>query len=257
MTTRLHVVVAHPDDETFGCGSLLLYAADRGVHTVVTCLTRGEAGEIADDLDAPRGVGALREDELRAAASALGVAEVEVGDLTDSGMDGEPAPDSLCGVSGQALTDAVADALARHRADVVVTLDGGDGHRDHRRLRQVLEGLLVGGPTPLYLQCLPRSLMYEWIRHHAGDQHAAAYTELPEIGTPDDLVTTLVDTGAYLASRTAAIALHRSQRSPFDGLPADLSRRFLGREHLIRANPPWTGGPVETALSTRATTTDS
>ena len=42
----LVLVVAHPDDETFGCGSLLMHAAARGVRTVVVCATRGEAGEV-------------------------------------------------------------------------------------------------------------------------------------------------------------------------------------------------------------------
>src|SRR5437763_11299620 len=65
---RLQLVVAHPDDETFGCGSLLLHAAAAGATTSVVCATRGEAGEGgAADL------GAVREQELRAAARLLGV----------------------------------------------------------------------------------------------------------------------------------------------------------------------------------------
>jgi hypothetical protein len=33
-----------------------------------------------------------------------------------------------------------------------------------------------------------------------------------------------------------------------DGLPDDAQRAWLGREHLIRLNPPWTGGPGERDL---------
>ena len=90
--------------------------------------------------------------------------------------------------------------------------------------------------------------MHEWVRHNAGDAAASAYTELPEIGTPDDDLTTLIDTSEFLPDRLSAIALHRSQRSPFDGLPDDLTRAFLGREHLIRVNPPWSGGAIEREL---------
>jgi len=81
--TRDEVVVAHPDDDTFACGSLLLAAAASGALTAVTCATRGEAGGSADDL------GVVRERELRAAAAALSVEHVEVLDFADSGMSGD------------------------------------------------------------------------------------------------------------------------------------------------------------------------
>ena len=54
MIARLLVTVAHPDDETFGCGSLLAHASARGIETVVACATRGELGEIAPGIDAER-----------------------------------------------------------------------------------------------------------------------------------------------------------------------------------------------------------
>ena len=108
--------------------------------------------------------------------------------------------------------------------------------------------MLGGTRDPAYLQCLPRSLMQAWARHHAADEGKAAYTSQLEIGTPDEDLTTLVDTSAFLARRREAIALHRSQASPFDGLPDEVQRAWLGREHLIRVNPPWTGGPQETDL---------
>jgi LmbE family N-acetylglucosaminyl deacetylase len=174
---------------------------------------------------------------------------VQVLAFRDSGMAGEPAPDTLCGADFDVVTQAVRSALEQHRPDVVVTLDGSDGHRDHVRLRDVVKQLLAGAPKPLYLQCLPRSLMHAWVRHHMGDPGAATYTELPEIGTPDDELTTVIDTTEHLAVRDEAIALHRSQRSPFEGLPTDLRQAFLGRDHLIRVNPPWSGGPLEHELA--------
>ena len=82
---RLHCVVAHPDDETFGCGSILLHAVAR---TAVCCATRGEQGASTDpDLD-PDHLGVVREAELRAAAEVLGVSEVSLLGSRDSGMDG-------------------------------------------------------------------------------------------------------------------------------------------------------------------------
>lgn len=86
---RVQVVVAHPDDETFGCGSLLLHAAAAGARTAVCCATRGEAGEIAGGFR-PVDLGVVRERELRDAAALLGVDQVDLLEFRDSGMAGRP-----------------------------------------------------------------------------------------------------------------------------------------------------------------------
>ena len=63
---RVLVVVAHPDDEAFGCGSLLLHATASGAEVTVLCATRGEAGEVTVGVVVPpAGLGSLREQELR------------------------------------------------------------------------------------------------------------------------------------------------------------------------------------------------
>ena len=246
----LLVMVAHPDDETFGCGSLLLHAAEQGVRTVVVCATRGEAGQVVRGVEVPDGdLGALREAELREAAGVAGVDEVEVLGLLDSGMDGEAAPGTLCATPIEELVDTVRDAVRRHDPDVVVTLAGDDGHRDHIHLGTAIAQALAGSDVPLYEECLPRTLMHEWLVARSGDTSAAAYSNLPDIGTPDDDVTTVLDTGAHYEARLEAIARHRSQSSPFDGLPEPLRRRFLAEDHLVRVNPPWDGGPREVEMS--------
>lgn len=254
-TTRcLLVVVAHPDDETFGTGSVLLQAAAEGARTVVVCATRGEAGEVLTGVEVPAGgVAALREAELHAAAQALGVQQVEVLDFVDSGMAGDPGEGSLCAADPERVVAAVRGVLDRIRPDVVVTLAADDGHRDHVVVRDAVLAAVDAAesgasPVRVLLHCLPRSLMHAWVRHQAGNDKAAAYVELPDIGTPDEALTTVVDTSVHYPARTAAIALHASQSSPFDGLPDELHRAFLGADHLVRARPVWDGGNQEHTL---------
>lgn len=87
---RLLAVVAHPDDESFGCGSTLHHVRAVGWTTAVLCATRGEAGELTPGTSlGPGGLGTLREQELRDAAGLLGVSEVSLLDLHDSGMTGD------------------------------------------------------------------------------------------------------------------------------------------------------------------------
>ena len=242
---RLQVVVAHPDDETFGCGSLLLHAAGRGAVTAVCCATRGEAGGDGADL------GAVRERELHEAASVLGVSKVDLLDFADSDMSGDPAPGTLVAAPLDDVVAAVRRAVDQFEPDVLVTLDASDGHRDHLRMREatVAAAEACGVPT-VYLSCLLRSLLQRWIDHMRSERPDIGHLdpEVAAIGTPDDRLTTVIGAAGHLAARERAIAVHRSQTSPFEGLPPDLRTAFLDTVHLQRVVPPWEGGPVETDL---------
>lgn len=231
---RLLVVVAHPDDEAFGTGSLLAHAAARGARTTVVCATRGELGEPAPGSGLTRAeLPAARERELRAACALLGVERVELLGYVDSGVDGDPAPGSLAGADPAGLRDRVTAYLDRLRPDVVVTLDASDGHRDHAAVRDaVLAGLdrATHRPAATYLSCLSRHLMREF----AG----------AELGTPDDEITHLVDVADLLDLRWQAIRTHASQVPPFDAMDKDLQHDFLAVDRLRRVDPPWAGGPA-------------
>ncbi len=230
---RLLVVVAHPDDETFGCGSLLLRAAAEDVTTGVCCATRGEAGEIAPGTDVPDAdLGRLRELELHEAARRLHVSEVELLGFADSGMSGKPPEGALAAAEPDAIRRAVDAAVARFRPHVLVTLDGSDGHRDHAAVRDATLAVAAARGIPAYLQCLSRGLMQRWAAHTMRDQPDSAYLALGELGTPDEEIDLVLDHTAFIAGREHAIAAHRSQVSPFKGLPPDLRRAFLGTDHL-------------------------
>jgi LmbE family N-acetylglucosaminyl deacetylase len=235
---RLMVVVAHPDDETFGCGSLLLRAADAGVVTAVCCATRGDAGEWPDDLELlAGGLGELREQELYAAAELLGVGRVDVLGFGDSGMSGDVGPDTLVGADPVVLADRVRESMTAFAPDAVLTLDGSDGHRDHVRVRDVTLSVARETGVPAYLYCLAQRLMRRWAEVMTERNPGSSYLALGELGTPDDEIDLVIDTDELYERRERAIALHRSQVSPFEGLPQDLRREWLTTEHLV--------GPLE------------
>lgn len=230
---RLMVVVAHPDDETFGCGSLLLAAAAAGWRTTVVCATRGEAGEPAPGIDlSGTTLGDVREAELRHAAAAMGVADVLLLGFGDSGMDGEPPPGSLVAAEEPIVVEAVGRAVDSEGPDLVVTLDGSDGHRDHARVRDAAVRAAASREVPAYLHCMTRSVMARWVEHMVTLRPEMKHLRLADLGTPDDDIDLVIDTSAHLAARERAMREHRSQASPFDGLPEDLRRAFLTRDHL-------------------------
>jgi LmbE family N-acetylglucosaminyl deacetylase len=253
---QLLVVVAHPDDETFGCGSVIADAAAGGAHVTVCCATRGEAGELVDGCDVGGGsLAELRERELRTAAAALGAREVVLLDFHDSAMSGDAGHDTLHGAPFDSVVDAVAAVVVRTRPDVVVTLDptGGDGHRDHVRIsRATIEAVRrTGVAASVYCWCIPRSLLVAWLEHlHTIDPDAGHLRlDTTDLGRPDEDITTVVDVTAHLPRRRHAIGLHASQRSPYEGLPDTLAEEFLRTDRLVRVEPRWTGGATENALT--------
>ena len=254
MARRLLVTVAHPDDETFGCGSVLLHAAANGVATTVCCATRGEAGEPADGSGVGRDrLGEVRERELRAAATLLGVERVEVLGFGDSGMDGDAPAGSLAAAAPEQVVAALRSVVDEVRPHVVVTLSADDGHRDHVRIREATLSAVEAvdwAVERVYLQCLPRTLLRQWAELEARRRPDSPYLDVDAagLGTPDEALTTIVDTSEHLLARRAAIACHRSQTSPFARLPEELERAFLGSDHLVRVRPVWTGGPTERDL---------
>jgi|SRR5215467_2349663 len=116
-------VCAHPDDESFGLGAALAAFGARGTPTAVLCLTHGAASALgACHGDLPE----IRPAELAAAASELGVGDVELLDYPDG---------ALAQVPAELLSAHVLKAAARANATLLLVFDecGITGHPDHRQ----------------------------------------------------------------------------------------------------------------------------
>jgi N-acetyl-1-D-myo-inositol-2-amino-2-deoxy-alpha-D-glucopyranoside deacetylase len=236
---RWLIAVAHPDDESFSCGSAIARATMHGAEVTVACATRGEAGEPSPGQPDCGDLGAVREAELHGAAAALGVARVELLGFRDSGFAGDPPPGSLCAADPAEVAAVLARLAVELRPAVVMVLDGSDGHRDHLAVRTGMRAALAGLAEPrpaLYEHCLPNRLMRRWLEEMRSLRPAAAYHAIdPAVfGRPDVEVTDVLDVTVVLDRREAAIAAHRSQVSPFDGLSDALRRQFLTVDHLAR-----------------------
>jgi LmbE family N-acetylglucosaminyl deacetylase len=134
---KILVVLAHPDDESFGMGGTLAYYVKKGVEVHLVCATRGEAGEVPPEmLEGFDSVAKLRENELRCAAGILGLTSVHFLEYRDSGMPGSPDnhhPDALARAPVEDVAAKVTGYIREIRPDVVITFDpmGGYHHPDH------------------------------------------------------------------------------------------------------------------------------
>jgi LmbE family N-acetylglucosaminyl deacetylase len=116
---RALVVVAHPDDETFGLGAVVHVLASNGVHVDQLCFTRGEASTLGASPD----LAERRSVELRAACSALGIHR----------LNQLPYPDGrLAEVAPEELANHVEAMLDGSSVLVVFEVGGITGHSDHR-----------------------------------------------------------------------------------------------------------------------------
>ncbi|HJW89861.1 MAG TPA: PIG-L family deacetylase, partial [Anaerolineales bacterium] len=176
----LLAVLAHPDDESFGMGGTLALYARRGVAVHLVCATRGEAGEVDEQLlSGKRSIAELRENELRCAAQKLGLAGVHFLGYRDSGMAGSPEnqhPLSLAAAPLEEVAGRVACYIRRLRPQVILTFDpiGGYRHPDHIAVHQAtVRAFEVAGdpaaypgedlayrPQKLYFHTFPR----RWLR---------------------------------------------------------------------------------------------
>jgi LmbE family N-acetylglucosaminyl deacetylase len=253
-TRRALLVVAHPDDETFGAGSVIASLSAAGVEVVVCCATRGELGE-AHGVPEGADLGAVREAELRAAGAILGVADFVLLGYLDSGMTGALAQGSLVGAPLAEVVGRVPAVVEDLDPDLVITHDpvNSDGPRDHVRIGEATTEAVRGRDgTRLYYWTVSREMLRTWFAELARVQPDAGLLALDldrsGVGRPDADITTVLDVRVFRDLRERAAAEHRSQRSPMAGMPESLVDAYLSTDLLVRVQPPWPGGDVERSL---------
>jgi LmbE family N-acetylglucosaminyl deacetylase len=260
---RLLVAIAHPDDETLGIGGTMARCAAKGWGVTLVCATRGEVGEIADPaLATPETLGAVREQELRDACAVLDVHDVRFLGYRDSGMEGTPEnqdPRALCNADPVAVAAELAGMIRDVRPSVILTWDpsGGYGHPDHLAVHRTATAAFEqtrgepDGPRALYYTVIPIHLWQELEAElqrqgvqFGSDEIRERARDLPRLAP-----TTEIDVLPYVELKLESGKRHRTQipqDSPFDRLPSDLRRRFVGVEYFHRAAPPWRDGdPTE------------
>ena len=158
----LLAVLAHPDDETFGTGGSLAFYSSKGIEVHLVCATRGEAGDVSQEMmQGYNSVAELRESELRCAAGHLGLTGVHFLDYRDSGMQGSPDnthPQALAAADIGKVTGEVVHYIRLLKPQVVITFDpiGGYMHPDHIAIQKATEkAFFAAGDTAQYASDLP------------------------------------------------------------------------------------------------------
>lgn len=174
MTTIL-AIGAHPDDETMLAGGTLAWAAQHGFKVDVLSVTRGEGGERGEPpVAAQADLGTARAAELRAAAAALGVHEVDFLPyedplIEDTGQDPAPAT-ALFRIAAtlDEFTAAIVAVIRRLHADILFThgSTGEYGHPQHIYTHEaVVAAFAAAGDPAQYPEAGPAyapTALYVW-----------------------------------------------------------------------------------------------
>ncbi len=143
------VVVAHPDDESFGLGGILGAFAAAGAAIEVLCLTQGEASTLGG-----RGeeLVAVRRAELALAAERLGVGTTTLLDLPDG---------HLRELGDEPVRQPVRESVGRSRPDGVLVFDpegGVTGHPDHEAASRAALAVADAHGIPVLGWALPTAV---------------------------------------------------------------------------------------------------
>jgi LmbE family N-acetylglucosaminyl deacetylase len=225
---RLSVVLAHPDDESFGLGGTLAKYAAQGVAIQLMLATRGEAGIPGMD---PRATGDLREVEVRSACQVLGVQRLDFLGFPDG---------QLAAIPDEAGVGCLVEKLREHAPDIIITFgpDGISGHPDHvavgRWATTAFDRLssLADGPHKLY-----------YLVPSEATQRACGGPPEPETvgGT-----IAYIDIDQFCAAKASAMRQHRSQQMSSAGA-FDLAMHDLACHEVFRLAE--TAKPAATALA--------
>ena len=259
-------VLAHPDDESLGVGGTLAKYAAEGVEVFLLTATHGDAGRYHGSRPGEPGhpgqerLGVIRETELRAAASELGVREVSLLDYRDQHLDTANPRDVVAAIVGH---------LRRVRPEVVITFgpDGAYGHPDHVAISQFTTAAVVaaidpGFPAPGEPHAVSKLYYIAW-PESAFDAYEAAFrkfattvdgVERHVVPWPAWAITTVIDARPLWSTVWRAISCHESQVTSYEHLK-DLSTErhetLWGWQSFYRAFSTVNGGRArETDLFT-------
>jgi LmbE family N-acetylglucosaminyl deacetylase len=247
-------VLAHPDDESLGCGGTLAKYAAEGVEVSLVIATRGQSGRYKGHGQPPEHPGRvalarIREDELRAAASALGVRDPVLLDHEDKDLDrAEP----------RRVIRQIAFELRRVRPQVVITFppDGAYGHPDHIAISQFTTAAVVAAADPafqvdavglphaphvvekLYFMAWPAAVwtLYQHAFHEVVTR--VDDSERRVVSWPEWAITTEIDARAYAGTVWNAVRCHESQIGSYPNvqqLSAEEHATLWGRQCFYRA----------------------
>jgi len=210
-------------------------------------------------------VAELRENELRCAASTLGIKEVHFLNYRDSGMPGSADnthPNALAAQDVQKVAAEVVHYIRLLQPQIVVTFDpiGGYRHPDHIAIQRATEKAFYAAgdpnytidpqppyaPARLYFNTMPKTILklgVFWMRLSGKNPRKAGKNgdiDLVSIANTSFPINAVINYRSVMEIRDQASACHASQGGGAQitgGFMGAIRRTFAARENYMRAFP--------------------
>lgn len=215
MRKTAFVLLAHPDDESFGPGgTIALLSKTHDIH--LFCATKGEAGE---DHSGDNGLSLpeKRTRELNDASSVLGIKEVVFLGYKD-------------GLLSNSLYHEIAGKIEVHvkklRPELILTYEprGVSGHLDHIAMSMIASFIYTRNA------CI-RELHYFCLDEEQRGKHQDYFIFFPP-GYPTPHISKRVDISSVVDKKIAAIQKHASQVKDVKAM-VEKQKRERAEEHFI------------------------
>lgn len=215
LSKQILVILAHPDDESYGMGGTLAKYSHKGAQITLLCATRGEAGIPGKE---PEEAGQIRERELLQAVEHLGVLVFFL-DYQDG---------KLSTISHKHLVKHIAGWIDTVRPDVILTFgpDGVSGHPDHIAISAAV--------TQAVDQFFPDSNLLYLAPSEATILGCGVSAKQNDSAEP--LIA--VDIGEFKINKVQAIQCHKSQNPELTGKPEEEVQKIPCYENFSLARSP-------------------
>lgn len=246
---KMLLVFAHPDDESFACGGVIPKYVENGWQVSLISATKGEAGSSGSyDVKSPDALGVIRERELLDAAKLLGIFKVEFlgyrdgklkdvneGELEDvlnkkilvlspdvvitfdtTGVSNHPDHIRMCYATTYAF-QRYAQEISETREFIQKVSVREEGVKKRHFFskhklalkQEAFADVVDDGVEPkLYYACLPESVA-SYLKE--AKRMPETSFDKPWRGTPDKLITTVIDCKRYKGVKIKALKSHVTQ----------------------------------------------
>lgn len=237
MDKKIVIVIAHPDDESYGLGGTIAKYSSQGVEIHLITATNGEKAKLTDSHKINTDLGQVRKEELSEAGKILKIQRIYFLDYPDSLLDTIPI---------NKLKSKIKSIIEKVEPQIIITCDrnGITGHPDHRYIsratsevfyelhmeERVLKNNKRSAPFKLYYLTFPDDWFdnLPWIRKFVLRRRIK--------GTAADKITTEIDISPFSAIKKKACNAHKSQMDNLNRIQKYIGEKYFSKEFFILVN---------------------